>query len=104
MEYLGQVPQGLTVLWYKGANEHAKPVPAMVETGYKNGVADLLVMFGDSGIQRVRTVYHMSSKSLRFPETGQLTDNAISHGGWEFCEFNKPEQEAPKAEQKTVKK
>ena len=103
-DYLGQVEAGQTVLWYKGAQADVKPVPAIVEAGYKNGVADLLILFGDSGVQRKRTVYHLSSRALRHPDTGLWTDNALLHGGWDFCDFNRPEQEAPKAEPKTGKK
>lgn len=100
--YSGQLTTGRTVLWYHSAKPDAKPVPALVSAGYGGGVADLIVMFPDTGATMKRSVYHMSSPSLRFPETGLLTENATVHGGWDFCEHD-PEKPA-KAERSTAKK
>ena len=100
----GQLSKGKTVIWYHSANPTSKGVPAIVYEGYGGGVADLLVLFPDAGVQIKRSVYHMSSPSLRFPETGLLTDNAKVHGGWDFCEFDQPEEVEAEKPSRTAKK
>lgn len=85
----GALTPGMIVLWFKGASEHAKPIPAIVMDGFQGGVADiLLVDAGAEREQRKRSVYHKSSNSLR-NSFGQVSDSAKAYGAWDFCPHTK---------------
>lgn len=86
----GTAAIGMDVLWYKGANPHASPIPAKVHLAYEGGVCNLVV-FHRSGQEHYPSVWHMSNPGLRHQDTGKRTQNAEKNGAWDFTPWARDE-------------
>jgi len=84
--FTGELLPGMVVLWFKEASRHAKPLPAIVQSGYPGGICDLTLCVTGGGVKE--GVYHKSDPRL-CDHYGKVSDNALRYGAWGFTPWTK---------------